>query len=125
MTQSKQLTEFYNAYNDWLEAGAPERVRVVKFLPWITKAATFTRYNGLCINLSRWAKSIIKADNITTTALVREQEALFHDAGLSRYYPFDALDYANLSNTSYNLRSRIGTVHECPKRIAWVKAHLA
>lgn len=119
MPQSKRLTKFYNAYNDWLKAGAPERVQVVSFLPWVTKAAPFSRHYGLCLNLNLWYHAQCWCwvpSHAAVQQLVYEQAQLFRDEGLDSVIPFGHSDYV--------FRRAAGTFHQCPKRIDWVKAHL-
>lgn len=108
--QSQLLTEFYNAYNDWLEAGAPDGVM-------------FHREVGLCSNIASWGNST-KFDHVggdpafSTVATLRYEMTMQFDAdGLSKHYPFGNLsEYTDCRNNS--------TQHLDPKRIAWVKAHL-
>ena len=91
---SKTLKEFYCAYVEWLDAGAPS------FRP-------FSRSSGLCTNLFSFTKSDDAAS---------EMKSQFIDAGLDPNYPFGG-EYL------YNLHQQGRNQHLNPARIEWVKAH--
>lgn len=98
--QSKQLTQFYQAYSDWLDIGAPDK-------------KPFWRMFGLCANLSDMQFRFDIYDSVD-----REMQSQFAELGKTYGIPFneDRVDY-------YKEKERA----ECylnPKRIAWVKSHL-
>ena len=98
MKQSPRLTAFYNAYHDWLEAGAP-----------IENSYEFSRHWGLCT-------SIIFCSNSKYCASAAEMTRQFKMAGLDKFYPFGENEYETGSSSD--------TQHLDKNRIAWVKAHL-
>lgn len=96
-----QLAEFYEAYSDWIDDGAPE-------------GEPFSRRVGLCGSVCLYLKS--KGCNFrereVALLLMRKQ---FIKAGLSRDYPF------NNADNSYYLESIDGAIHTNKNRMAWVK----
>lgn len=105
MTQSELLTEFYNAYNDWLLAGAPSS-------PW------FSRFQGLCGNLVRVAAKL-EHHHHQHHHVDAQYEMLtqFKEAGLDKAYPFGG-------PAVYDNEAENDTAHLNQARIDWVKAHL-
>jgi hypothetical protein len=97
MSQSKGLTEFYNAYNDWVNTGAPE-------------CNVFSRSYGLCLNLRVYGDSL---------NLCNEMKAQFVEAELSCDYPF------NESENEYFVECDAGEAALNPERIKWVQEHLS
>jgi len=103
---SPKLQEFYNAYLEWMQFGAP--------VMGVNNPFGFTRDCGLCSNYimgflgSCWAIAIEELE---------ELKQQFRDAGLDDEYPFnsDSLHYYNeiCLNASW--------LNE--KRIAWVEQH--
>lgn len=104
MAQSEMLTNFYNEYHDWVEAGA-------------TDHPIFHRGVGLC-GSARWYARVNSKTGTLDTALAVEREIVhqLQQAGLCSSYPFGEIDYQT--------RFANDTMHECPTRMAWVKAHL-
>lgn len=93
---SEALKEFYAAYAEWLDAGAPQ-------------AKPFVRNNGLCLNLL--LKMPLPYEE--TNAAFEEMSEQFHEAGLDTLFPFDTREeYHTCDNMHLN-----------PRRIAWVRAH--
>lgn len=96
-----QLAEFYKAYSEWIDAGAPE-------------SEPFSRRVGLCGSACLHLKS--KGCNFhereVALLLMRKQ---FIKAGLNRDYPF------NNQDNSYYVESINGLIHTNKNRIAWVK----
>ena len=100
--QSKRLTKFYNAYNDWLEAGAPE-----------DNEYGFSRKIGLCGSIAYYYE---KQSLSVSQKVIAEQTRQFIAAGLDKGYPFGySAYYVGMSNNNNHLD---------PNRVAWVKAHL-
>lgn len=97
---SPELTAFYQAYNQWLEAGAPE------------EDPNFFRGAGLCANLNNWADWRQRAN------LRWELEKQFQRAELDPFYPFN-----NESYSEYSIESNAMLSYLNPQRVAWVKAH--
>ena len=96
--QSKELTAFYNAYNEWLEAGAPEENKY-----------GFSGYDGLCC-------SIVVYTRTPFSKIAVEMESQFAGAKLSKTYPFTRSNFID--------RYDSGTLHLDPNRRRWVKTHL-
>lgn len=96
-----QLAEFYEAYSDWIDAGAPE-------------GEPFSRRIGLCGSLCLYltSKGCICPVRDMALQLMKSQ---FIKAGLSRDYPF------NNADNSYYMESINGTIHTNKNRVAWVK----
>ena len=101
--QSKDLTDFYLDYKQWLDMGAPS-------------GNPFWRHCGLCNNLSVWVHGVgLKL----SAPLRREMEAQFTDAGLSYMYPF------NDKGTDYTDECNSAQVHLNDRRNQWVNSHLS
>ena len=96
-----QLAEFYEAYSDWIDAGAPE-------------SEPFSRRVGLCGSLCLYltGKGCICPVRDMALKLMKSQ---FIKAGLSRDYPF------NNAENSYYVECINATIHTNKNRIAWVK----
>lgn len=91
------LKDFYRAYADWLDAGAPQ-------------GKPFVRNNGLCLNL------LLKMPRSyeETNAAFEEMTEQLCEAGLDTLFPFDTREeYSKCDNMHLN-----------PRRIAWVRAHV-
>ena len=96
-----QLSDFYKAYSDWIDAGAPE-------------GEPFSRRVGLCASMClhlKW-KGCNPREREVALFLMKSQ---FIKAGLSRDYPF------NNAENSYYEEGINGTMHTNSDRIAWVK----
>lgn len=105
MEQSELLTKFYNAYNLWVENGAP------------ATGTPFSRGIGLCSNIEYWAL-INRMSYIIVDQLQTELHNQFCQVeGINPHHPFGEADYFR--------RTFNNTMHECPNRMAWVKAHLS
>lgn len=104
MAQSQSLTNFYNAYAEWLEANAPEH-------------PVFDRGSGLCLQLLRYCIDF-GVDVDARHAHMDEFTEQLTQAGLCDRYPFDIDDQSYLSS------SRRMTCHLNPNRIAWVREHV-
>lgn len=96
-----QLAEFYEAYSDWIDAGAPE-------------SEPFSRRVGLCGSLCSHlaSKGCRFPERDMALQLMKSQ---FIKAGLSRDYPF------NNADNPYCLESIDAAIHTNKNRIAWVK----
>lgn len=96
-----QLSEFYKAYSDWIDSGAPE-------------GKTFSRHVGLCgsIFLYLAMKWYPIKDRKITLEMMRAQ---FVKAGLDSEYPF------NNQENSYRMESINGLIHTNTNRIQWVR----
>lgn len=103
MKQSKELTAFYR---EWLE--------------WATSPNTedyhphFNISRGLCTSARFWVKSY--ENNARPFTLMDELSCQFDEASLSMDYPF------GMGN--FNTDVGRGTMHKCPKRLAWVRDHI-
>ena len=104
MKQSALLRQFYKAYVEWLDLGAPDQI-------------IFRRYFGLCSNLNNWATNnkIYGQDAID---LSREMQSQFRVAGGSVDYPFNRGD-ADL----YTREVDFELAHENEQRNKWVRDH--
>ncbi len=102
MSQSKKLTEFYNAYNNWLNAGAPN------YEP-------FSRTAGLCYGIMTFSDENCKVARI----LKSEMRKQFDAADLDNCTPF------NNDENYYADESDDRSMHLNPKRIEWVRSHLS
>lgn len=91
---SEELQSFFDAYANWLNAGAPER-------------QPFSRARGLCGNLRLNRFESLDIFAATDTELSNMFNAVL--------YPF--------GEESYCLGILKGTLHLCPKRRAFVFAH--
>lgn len=96
-----QLAEFYEAYSDWIDAGAPE-------------SEPFSRRVGLCGSLCSYLASKGCRFPVRDMAL-QLMKSQFIKAGLSRDYPFNSAD------NSYCLESINGEIRTNKNRIQWVK----
>lgn len=96
-----QLADFYKAYSDWIDAGAPE-------------GEPFSRRSGLCGSLCSYLTSKGCRFPVRDMAL-QLMKSQFIKAGLSRDYPF------NNADNSYCLESINGEIHTNKNRLAWVK----
>lgn len=96
-----KLADFYKAYSDWIDAGAPE-------------SEPFSRRVGLCGSLCLYltSKGCRFPVRDMTLQLMKSQ---FIKAELSRDYLF------NNADNSYCLESINGAIHTNKNRIAWVK----
>lgn len=104
MTQSKELTGFYQAYLAWLEKGAPH---------W----EPFGRNAGLCAALYDYCWDVARP---SITSLMRELEAQFQEAGLHKSYPFNSGKFHE-----YRFEAVGYLVHLNSQRIQWVVDHAA
>lgn len=98
--QSELLTSFYRAYQDWINAGAPNH-------------KPFRRDKGLCFNLSNFCRDI----NVEDKAVSKEMNLQFKDAGLSGTIPF-------CKYSAYHVEVRTSQCHINKERLTWVKDHL-
>lgn len=98
MSQSNELTKFYQAYSDWLDAGAPHR-------------QPFWRNFGLCSSIND-----VKNLNVSAHVLMDEMSTQFIFAGLNRVHPFGQRIYME--------EKAANEMHLNPRRIAWVKSQL-
>lgn len=96
-----QLADFYKAYSDWIDAGAPE-------------SEPFSRRVGLCGSLCSYLASKGYRFPVRDMAL-QLMKSQFIKAGLSRDYPF------NNADNSYYVEGIDGKIHTNKNRIAWVK----
>lgn len=96
-----QLAEFYEAYSDWIAAGAPE-------------SEPFSRRVGLCGSLCSYLTSKGCKFPVRDMAL-QLMKSQFIKAGLNSDYPF------NNKENSYCVEAINGLIHTNIDRIAWVK----
>nr|UWG25963.1 MAG: hypothetical protein [Bacteriophage sp.] len=96
-----QLAEFYEAYSDWIDAGAPE-------------SEPFSRRVGLCGSLCSYIASKGCRSQVRDMAL-QLMKSQFIKAGLSRDNPF------NNADNSYYVECINWAIHTNKNRIAWVK----
>lgn len=94
---SEELKQFYVAYKEWLDAGAPD-------------GRPFERCRGLCPNLKAFYDNSGLASDLRV-----EMCSQFSKAGLSEIYPFGSIDYKR--------RRRTETQHLHPLRVRWVEEH--
>jgi hypothetical protein len=112
MSQSDELTAFYQAYVDWLDVGAPETVLHPK------NPFEFLRGVGLCGNLRLFCfqHSCYGHHTMYAGEMIRQ----FVEAGLDKQYPFNR--YSKDEN-SMSIEMRQDTCHINPKRLQWAKNH--
>lgn len=101
LEQSPTLTEFYRAYRDWLDNGAPEQHPI------------FCRGDGLCLNCSIWMDQTGNNASCIDTEMV----AQFRAAKLNGWLPFNTGE----NTISYMYETRNYLCHLNPKRIRWVR----
>lgn len=99
--QTDLLTQFYRAYAGWLDAGAPEGMG-------------FSRYHGLCGALRQWGRHKVEYPKLGKE--LQEQLEARHTSFL---HPFHEL------SSQYNMEADRGACHLNPKRIQWVREHVA
>ena len=96
---NKELKRFLSEYLVWAEAGGPD---------WFT----FDRGFGLCDNLDVWCEDLHEDETWEVTEEFRSLLPKTGDPEGDRF-PFGKEDYY--------ARSREGTLHECPKRLEFVR----
>lgn len=96
MIQSKELTEFYIALQEWLDHGAD--------------SVSFHREYGLCDNLAVYHGIYAK--------VIDEMKEQFTSENLHRVYPF------NEDSTEFDEECETSTCYKNPKRLQWIKDHL-
>lgn len=105
--QSPELTQFYDKYRAWVEAGTP-------------RPSAFSVNYGLCANVSWLAHNFELGSRINREELgsriKRELVSSFLSAGLDLRYPFDDGKYSKYLHDYPKL-------HENPSRWAWVVEH--
>ena len=96
-----KLADFYKAYSDWIDDGAPE-------------GKPFSRNCGICVSLTLHLKDIglTPKEREQARKLMRSQ---FIKAGLNGDYQF------NNRELPYLTESAKGMIHTNKNRIAWVK----
>lgn len=96
-----KLADFYKAYSDWIDFGAPE-------------GKLFSRNCGICVSLTFHLKAmgLTPKERELARHLMRSQ---FIKAGLNRDYPF------NSQEKPYLVESARGLIHTNSDRIAWVR----
>lgn len=102
---SPLLREFLQAWIDWVDAGAAE-------------CDSFTRYNGLCNNLTHWSISQRGAYDEAAGDAEECLLDLFKADGLDETYPFGG-------QSAYDEDRSNGTHHLNPARLAWVRSKVA
>lgn len=98
---SNELKEFYRAYKEWLDSGAPN------YQP-------FERHVGLCSNITKFCEKK-DLDVSVYMDIYREMIRQFRQAGLSGGFPFGVLEYHREHSN--------GTQHLNTARIKWVEEH--
>lgn len=82
---------------------------------WLKRAETATQGSSVCC-YGLCANAVLFFAGHEDESPLEELMALFKSQGLHRDFPFGRGDYLDrLANK---------TLHECPKRLAWVKAQL-
>ena len=97
--QSKELTEFYRDYQNWLMSGSPHGEK-------------YHRDVGLCYNLKyEFCHGDLKKGGKLRNEMIEQ----FGAEGLNKYFPFgkDVL-----------FDNPVGTCHKNPRRKAWIILHL-
>lgn len=102
------LKDFYKAYADWLRAGAPE-----------INDNRFTRYNGLCSNLTRWCECN-QVNNWDTFCMRNKMKSQFIRDGLNERIPFNN---RALGMMGYTQESASSLCHLNEQRRKWVFDH--
>lgn len=103
MKQSKELTEFYREWLEWSSS------------PYVEEHHPhFSISRGLCTSARLWGKRY--ENDARPFTLMDELSRQFDEAGLSMDYPFGLGEF----NTDFGR----GTMHKCPKRLAWVRDRL-
>lgn len=92
---SADLIAFLKAWYDWATSGAPD-------------GEPFTREDGLCDNVWNW--------KIGTSMPQRRIHSALTEMFGGRWFPF--------GEENFDARHEDATQHECPKRLAWVRARL-
>ena len=96
-----QLSEFYKAYSDWIDSGAPE-------------GEPFSRRGGLCGSIFLYA-AMNGYPVSERSALLLVMRVQFIKAGLDRNYPF------NNKDNPYDEETINGLIHTNNERVTWVK----
>ena len=94
---SADLIAFLKAWYDWATSGAPN-------------CGPFDRSLGLCDNAAQTKWGL----RVELTSMFREERSSGNMA--CHIYPFGESDF--------DARAKDHTFHECPKRLAWVRARL-
>ena len=115
MKQSKELTNFYRAYLNWLNAGAP-----------IANEYDFKRTHGICCCITEFieVEYAHKQENDhrkIISKMIDEIQSQFLLAGLEKWLPFNK--FGDVDGIDYLYEVLNGTCHLNPKRIQWVKGH--
>lgn len=98
-TMSATLNDFFKAYIQWLEGGAPEE-------------QPFSREYGLCDNLDIFTEGDSGAVGYSLSIELGE---LFLSEGLSKRFPFDK------DEDEFFNQSQLMCMHENPLRVVWVR----
>lgn len=101
---NQTLQNFYDAYGEWLQKGAP------------TSAAVFSRSFGLCKNLIDYIVMLHGYEGVGN--VLKEMAQQFTDAGLSDEYPFGGID-------QYCSDQNADLMHLNPERCKWVFEHMS
>lgn len=101
--QSKGLTQFYQDYVAWLDAGAHNDTY-------------FRRDCGLCSTLTNWWMN--QGFDSTENNLYEEMRQQFSDAGLDLSFPFN-----RGKSAAYHIEYAHHTLYANPLRQAWVRKH--
>lgn len=107
MSQSDELTAFYQAYVEWLGVGAPETVDHPK------NPFEFLRGAGLCANLRYFCEK----HSCFSRKFQIEMGAQFTEAGLDLCFPF------NRFSEDFYREVYKDTCYINPKRVQWVNNH--
>lgn len=110
MKQSDELTAFYQAYRDWVNAGAPIDCQETD-----DNQYGFSRGSGLCSNL-RYYCSNYGCYGVRNT-YVSEMQGQFYRAGLHIRYPFNATPH------HYQIEMGKDACHLNKERMQWVIDH--
>jgi hypothetical protein len=104
--QSTELTQFYQAYLEWLETGCPPH-------------PVFFKGFGLCRCLVDFMIGVHSYSRESAVIVFkRELQQQFQEAGLDYLFPFN-----NGSRVAYIDESEELLTHANPQRIQWVKEH--
>ena len=105
---SPELCAALTSWLTWVENGAPE-------------GQPFGRSDGLCHSVWRFGRESGRSNG---TYLKRELGAIFSEIYPESCITEDCSSVYPFGYTDYHLREKDDTQHECPKRLAWVRAAL-
>ena len=105
--QSEELTEFYYAYAEWIDKGAP-------------KSNLFSCQDGLCAAIFYY----YDGDFGLYQPVRSEMRQQFYRAKLDTNYPFNHEGCSLTAKRAFDSEMRDQACHLNPKRTKWVRDHL-